>query len=330
MRELHSFSDKRLAGRLSAVLRSQDMATTVEQEGEFWVVWIQNDDDRDKAREVLGQFQANPESQQFAAAEKIAKELEAVAEKANRERTRLHVDIRDRWKGLWWKCHPVSTILIAISVAITAAGTDWKALETNGGIFPRTCNDETSVIRNAMFIQAPEAVVSIFGYDQAFFGKPHLMQTLKSGQIWRPITPIFLHFDVLHILFNMMWMRNLGMGIEFLRGSRRYLFLVLLIAVISNVTQLYWSGPAFGGMSGVVFGLIGYAWIKGRTQPHLGIGLMPNQVVFSMVFLLLCIGGAFGSIANAAHVSGLVAGMIIAGRQALWKKAVNLLQGPSR
>src|SRR5690606_35190828 len=70
------------------------------------------------------------------------------------------------------------------------------------------------------------------------------------GQVWRLVTPIFLHFSLIHILFNMMWLYTLGGMIEYVRGSRKLLLQILLYAVAGNVLQLWWSGnPAFGGMS---------------------------------------------------------------------------------
>lgn len=74
----------------------------------------------------------------------------------------------------------------------------------------------------------------------------------------------------------------------------------------------------FGGMSGVVFGLIGYLWMKGRTQPQQGLGIANEQLVMTVLWMLLCIGGAFGPIANAAHVTGFIAGILVGGRQSLW------------
>ena len=159
---------------------------------------------------------------------------------------------------------------------------------------------------------------------------PQRTAILKSGQVWRFITPIFLHFSVLHILFNMMWLRNLGRGIEFARGTRRFLLLILVLAIVSNVGQYWWvmtfykcppHVPArFGGMSGVVFGLIGYLWMKGRTQPRQGLGIANDQLVMAVLWMLLCIGGAFGPIANAAHVTGFAAGILAGARHSLWAR----------
>ncbi|MCP4413237.1 MAG: rhomboid family intramembrane serine protease, partial [Gammaproteobacteria bacterium] len=85
-----------------------------------------------------------------------------------------------------------------------------------------------------------------------------------SGQIWRLLTPVFLHFMVIHILFNMMWLWDLGGLVEKRQSALFLLFFVVSIGIMSNVIQFLASGPAFGGMSGVVYGLLGYTWIRSQ------------------------------------------------------------------
>jgi GlpG protein len=68
----------------------------------------------------------------------------------------------------------------------------------------------------------------------------------------------------------------------------------------------------FGGMSGVVFALFGYAWIKGKYEPHLGIGMAPQTVTFMLFWLVLCTTGLVGPIANVAHFGGLIGGVLFA------------------
>ena len=136
--------------------------------------------------------------------------------------------------------------------------------------------------------------------------------SIQRGQIWRLITPIFLHFNLLHILFNMMALIALGTAIEYRRGTLRYLLMVLLIAAGSNVTQFIMSGPAFGGMSGVVYGLFGYLWIKGKYDPTFGVRLNQEAITSMLLWLVLCMTGILGPIANAAHVAGLIIGILLA------------------
>ena len=113
--------------------------------------------------------------------------------------------------------------------------------------------------------------------DQYIQWDPGLPE-VRRGQVWRLFTPMFLHFDILHILFNMLWLRDLGSMIEARKTSWLLLLLVLVIAGTSNVAQYLVSGPAFGGMSGVVYGLLGYIWMQGRFNPASRLSLQPQTV----------------------------------------------------
>ena len=87
-------------------------------------------------------------------------------------------------------------------------------------------------------------------------------------QYWRLVTPAFLHFGWLHIVFNSLWLWDLGSRLELLLGRVNLLLLVLVIAMVSNISQYYATGPSlFGGMSGVVFGLLGFSWVAPLVQP---------------------------------------------------------------
>lgn len=133
---------------------------------------------------------------------------------------------------------------------------------------------------------------------------------VRSGQLWRLVTPIFFHGGILHILFNMLWLKDLGSVIERLEGMKKIATLVLLTAAFSNIAQYAVSGPRFGGMSGVVFALLGYVWMKSRFDPWSGYYVAPSTVAFMLGWLVICFTGLVGPIANGAHVAGLVAGCV--------------------
>lgn len=125
---------------------------------------------------------------------------------------------------------------------------------------------------------------------------------------WRLFTPMLLHFSVLHIAFNLMWWLDLGGNVEKRQGSGRLLSVTLLVAAVSNTAQFLVTGPEFGGLSGVVYGLLGYVWVQGRLRPASGL-FLPNNVLFIMLaWLLLCWTGLLGPVANHAHLAGLLAG----------------------
>ena len=134
------------------------------------------------------------------------------------------------------------------------------------------------------------------------------MPAIEHGQLWRLITPIFLHVGAVHLIFNMWWLYDLGNLIEKKLGWQRFAALVFTIALISNFGQYLTSGPNFMGMSGVVYGLFGYAWVRGRMDPWSGLFLRRDVVVWMMLWFVACLLGIIPHVANAAHGFGLVVG----------------------
>ena len=135
------------------------------------------------------------------------------------------------------------------------------------------------------------------------------------GEYWRLLTPALLHFGALHILFNALWIWEFGRRIEALVGHGNFLLIVLATTVGANVGQYLWRPDSlFGGLSGVVYGLLGYLWIRHRLAPHPLSQLTPGILPLMLVWLLLCLMGVVdwfirGGVANGAHVTGLAIGI---------------------
>ncbi|MBI2380586.1 MAG: rhomboid family intramembrane serine protease [Gammaproteobacteria bacterium] len=138
---------------------------------------------------------------------------------------------------------------------------------------------------------------------------------LAQGQIWRLFTPSLLHYWLpglgpLHLLFNLMMFWDLAGALERRLGSRTLLGLCLVVAALSNTAQYLVSGPFFGGLSGVVYGLFGFLWLRGHYDPASGLH-MPRAIAALMLgWLALCYTGLLGSVANTGHTVGLLVGMI--------------------
>ena len=140
--------------------------------------------------------------------------------------------------------------------------------------------------------------------------------SLARGEWWRLVTPIFLHFGLLHLAMNALWYWELGRRIEFRQGGLMLLLLTLVFAAGSNLVQYAWTGPAlFGGLSGVLYGLLGHCWLFQWLAPNPAYRMPRGVVAMMLIWLVICLTGVFdllgfGSIANGAHVGGLVLGCL--------------------
>lgn len=154
--------------------------------------------------------------------------------------------------------------------------------------------------------------LALLVYSQLFISLDQSLNAVGRGELWRLITPILIHFSLLHLLFNGVWIYQFGSAIEQYRSGWHLLSTVMLIAIGSNLAQFYHQGPNFGGMSGVVYGLFGFCWIQGHLYRVSALYLPQGLIIVLLGWLMLCMTGLLGPIANAAHLSGLLLGIVLA------------------
>jgi GlpG protein len=280
MRLLTTLPDPAAAQALADALYGAGVdAETRESAQGGTALWVLDEGDLLRSRQLLEEFERSPDSPRLVALRREAadrRRMSAVRARASRPN---EVNIRKRWSSGAAR-GTVTLTLIAICV----------------GVFLITGMGEEMRVVQMLTI--------------ARYGEPPFHSVL-GGQVWRLLTPIFLHFSFLHIFFNMMWLYDLGGLMEVHRGPRFLLWFIVVVGIGSNVAQYVFGGTSlFGGMSGVVYALLGYVWLRGRFDPRAGFRLNRTIVILMLAWMLLGFSGVMRSIqmANIAHLSGLLLG----------------------
>jgi GlpG protein len=279
MRLIAHLKDEASAKVFGGYLVSLDIRNQVEPDSEGWAVWIHSEDQIEAGRQALAAYLQNPRDLKFQRAAQAAtvreehREREAVAA-ARRFRTADQIWNRSGRTPLTYSLIGACVILtLFVGLSPTLEDVRWLLLSTS---------------------------TWKFGW----------LPEVRSGQLWRLITPIFIHFSLPHLLFNMLVLRDLGGIVETRQGTRRLAVLVLLLALGSNLGQYILVNPFFGGMSGVLYGLFGYIWVRSQCDPASGLALSGMTIAIMLIWFFLCLFGLLGSVANGAHAVGLVMGMI--------------------
>tara|TARA_B100001063_G_C16760136_1_gene555507 strand:- start:1743 stop:2420 length:678 start_codon:yes stop_codon:yes gene_type:complete len=192
------------------------------------------------------------------------------------------------------------------------------------------------------------AIVSNFGsiisvIEPLTFLKFNLSPTITTGrpiflsfndtftnnhEWWRLLTPMFIHFSFAHLSFNCLWIYVLGPKIETYDGHFLFIVLIVFTSISANFAQYFFSGPSlFGGLSGVIYGMLGYCMTIEFEDQQERYDLPPALYLFMIVWLILGFIGildlfGFGSVANFAHLGGLISGIIFAMITTTYKKLI--------
>lgn len=140
------------------------------------------------------------------------------------------------------------------------------------------------------------------------------------GQYWRLLTAMFLHGDgtpqgtLLHLFVNLMSLFNIGRIFELMFGSRRYVLIYFLAGLAASVTSALHIEGSSVGASGAIFGILGALVSSILRSPRFRRDKMARSIVNQCVFWMIAniaIGFSIPQIDNAAHIGGLVAGLLL-------------------
>jgi len=257
-------------------LKGRGVPHTISVESDFQVLWLESPEHAEPVLEALDRFLAEPDIRQ-----------------AVEQQNRSPVFVAGRWQP---SPRHAPLVLGMIILAVLMA---WF---TSLGSNQFTAN---------LLIVDPRA----YDWGSMAARLDALSATLASGQVWRLFTPDFLHFSWTHIIFNSVMLWFLGSQIEWFDGRGRLVLLFIITSLVSNGLQYVVSGPFFGGLSGVVYGILGYCWLSQRTLPRFQ--FPPALVTFAVVWMVIGFTPlpemlGLGRMANEAHLGGFVAGLAMA------------------
>jgi GlpG protein len=304
LRQIGTIADERQAKRLADHLLTLGITTRLDPGPSGTLVWVHREEKVEQAKQEFAAFQANPDDAKFAGKEAAARALRKEAEKKQREHQRNTIFVQNQWAAYRppRRC-PLTFALIAMSLGLTIFGGFGHSRAVD-----RFFIANPHSVQSNSDLQVTDEYTSVKGDVEV---RSNVWKDLRRGEVWRLVTPIFLHFSGWHLFFNMMWLYDIGGLIEMRRGTLRYALFVLSAAVITNLGQYYYNyWPAFGGMSGVNYAFLGYLWMKKEYEPEAGLGLRRDTIILMLAWLVICMTGYMGPVANAAHFVGLGLGVI--------------------
>jgi GlpG protein len=296
LRQIGTLTEAGDAQRLADYLLTIGVKTQLRQAPDGWALWVIDEDRLDQARRELESFRQSPNDARFEAATRAAETIRRQSKRLDQQYQKNFRHVSDAWTRPNIRRRPLTFALIVACVVVFLL---LKLHETR----PRVMNALTFAA-----VHLERVGDQIVAYRDG-------IDDILHGEVWRLITPIFIHHGEIHLLFNLWALAAIGSVIEMRRNTATLAVLVFVSAIASNLGEAYYElarqgqTAAFGGMSGVVYALLGYAWMKGRFEPERGIILHPSTVQTMLLWLFLCMTGLLGPIANAAHVVGLIAGV---------------------
>src|SRR2546427_5069424 len=132
------------------------------------------------------------------------------------------------------------------------------------------------------------------------------------GRWWTLVTAIYLHGGLLHILFNVLWIRQLGPAVEELFGPARLAVIFTVAGVAGFAFSNYAGVPFTIGASGSIFGLLGAMVAYGRQRGGVFGSLVLRQYG-QWALVLFILGFLMSGVNNLAHAGGFAGGLLSAG-----------------
>jgi rhomboid protease GluP len=143
---------------------------------------------------------------------------------------------------------------------------------------------------------------------------------VDDHQYWRLVSAMFLHGDgtvqgtILHLAVNLWALFQLGTLYETMFGTRRFVAIYFVTGIVASLTSMIVNGGPSVGASGAIFGLLGAFVFSVRRSPVWRHDRIARSLVMQCIFwiiLNIVVTSQIPKIDNAAHIGGLVAGLLL-------------------
>lgn len=355
MRLIGSIPNEKDAHAFHAFLLQAGIANTCEPDNKGFRIWVQDEDNFETAAELLEEFRRDPNDPKFERTEHpfIPPKIEKEAAEPDIPKPKspfayfvtylnlIACVLLFLWNGL--EEAEIVQMNGTLAMQISMSPIEQKLLFDYPAPFqlidqliqkyPMQSLKELKELpqgAQALYNQAEamptwKGIVDAYLHGWDYVRQIPMFEKIRQGEVWRLFTPVLLHGNILHILFNMAWLWILGKQIEERISKWKMLLLILLLGIIPNVAQYLMSGPYFLGYSGIAVGMVGFIWMRQKVAPWEGYPLQKGIVIFLLVFVI----GMFAlglvttalqlftskslpyNIANTAHIAGGLVGMAL-------------------
>jgi len=152
-------------------------------------------------------------------------------------------------------------------------------------------------------------LMSVFGKDTFILWFGLHPDAVTAGGYYRLFTSMFLHANLLHLIFNMYALYVIGSQIENFFGKVKYLLTYLFSGIIAGLMSMIFTKAWSVGASGAIFGLLGALLYFGYHY-RMYLGTVIKSQILPIIVVNLIIGFSSSGIDNAAHIGGLIGGII--------------------
>lgn len=304
MRKIGELNSDKLAQHFGHYLSSIGIENQIEEaEGNRWIIWVLSEDQVAQATQDFAKFKNNPINPAFLSAavrEFLHGKLEETTPPTpppapttplptSPETEEPETGDRYPLKEVVWFASAAKITLFLVLVSIVVAIL-------------------TKLGKNEALMQWLVISKSNLTSDTAWW---QILPEVRSGQIWRLVTPIFINYSIFPIVMTSLWMLELSVQIENWEGKLFFLFFVLAIAIISNIAQYLLSGPQFGGTTAIAFASLSFIWIRKRREPLVVPYSWGGATAIVMVtYAIANQWEVFGPTVNAHYILGFVLGLV--------------------